>query len=76
MKITQVDKNFVIANMENDRLFRVLLCDDTHGNTGKNHYSARIKPVKNLSIADFTATCDDPKYGFILIEEDKTDDEL
>lgn len=70
MKITQVDKEYLIAHMEDNNLYRVLLCDDSHGNTGKTHYSARIKPMKNLSVADFTASIDNPSYGFIKIEED------
>ena len=70
MKITQVNKDYLVAHMEEDNLYRILLCDDSHGNTGKTHYSARIKPVKNLSVADFTDSIDSPKYGFIKIEED------
>ena len=69
MKVTQVDKEFVLANMREDNLYRLTLCDDTHGNTGRKHYSARIKPVKNLSIAEFTESIDNPAYGFIVIEE-------
>ena len=69
MKVTQVDKEFVLTNMREDNLYRLTLCDDTHGNTGRKHYSARIKPVKNLSIAEFTESIDNPAYGFIVIEE-------
>lgn len=77
MKITQVDNtSYLIAHMGDGNLYRIMLCDDTHGNTGRTHYSARIKPVKNLSIAEFTESIDNPKYGFIKIEEDKTNDEL
>lgn len=70
MKITQVDKDYLVAHMEEDNLYRILICDDSHGKTGKTHYSARIKPMKNLSVADFTASIDNPSYGFIKIEED------
>lgn len=70
MKITQVDKEFVISHMDSENLYRVMVCDDTHGNIGRKHYSARIKPVKNLSIAEFTESIDNPEYGFIKIEED------
>lgn len=69
MKITQVDnKSYLVTHMGDDNLYRVLLCDDSHGNTGKKHYSARIKPVKNLSVAEFTESIDNPSYGFIKIE--------
>lgn len=70
MKVTQVDKEYVVSNMDSDNLYRLLRCDDSHGNTGKKHYSARIKPVKNLSVGEFTESIDNPSYGFILIEED------
>lgn len=70
MKVTQVNKDYVVNNMDKDNLYRLLVCNDTHGNTGKNHYSARIKPVKNLSVAEFTESIDNPDYGFIVIEED------
>lgn len=71
MKITQVDNPaYLTAHMGDDDLYRILLCDDSHGNTGRKHYSARIKPVKNLSVAEFTESIDDSKYGFIKIEED------
>ena len=70
MKVTQVTKDYVLDNMRADNLYRLTLCDDSHGNTGKKHYSARIKPVKNLSIAEFTESIDNPAYGFIIIEEE------
>lgn len=70
MKITQVDKEFVISHMDSENLYRVMVCDDTHGKTGRKHYSARIKPVKNLSIAEFTESIDNSEYGFIKIEEE------
>lgn len=70
MKVTQVNKDYIVNNMDKDNLYRLLVCNDTHGNTGKNHYSARIKPVKNLSVAEFTESIDNPDYGFIVIEED------
>lgn len=70
MKITQVTKEYVVLHMDSDNLYRLMVCDDTHGNTGKKHYSARIKPVKNLSVAEFTESVDNPAYGFIIIEED------
>jgi hypothetical protein len=71
MKITQVTSEFVKDNMAMDNLYRILVCDDTHGNTGKNHYSARIKPVRNLSVEEFTDSINNPEFGFIRIEEDK-----
>lgn len=70
MKITQVNKDYLVTHMDEDNLYRVLICDDSHGKTGKTHYSARIMPVKNLSVADFTESVDNPAYGFIKIEED------
>lgn len=70
MKITQVNKDYLVTHMDEDNLYRVLICDDSHGKTGKTHYSARIKPVKNLSVADFTESVDNPAYGFIKIVED------
>ena len=74
MKVTQVDKSYVVSHMSSDNLYRVLVCDDSHGNTGKKHYSARIKPVKNLSVAEFTESVDNPDHAFIIIEEDKNND--
>ena len=70
MKITQVDRDYVVSHMESESLYRLLMCDDSHGKTGKKHYSARIKPVRNLSVAEFTESIDNPSYGFIVIEED------
>lgn len=70
MKITQVDKEYITTHMNSENLYRVLLCDDSHGNTGRKHYSARIKPFQNLSITELMESIDDPKYGFIKIEED------
>ena len=70
MKVTQVAKEYVISHMESDNLYRIMICDDTHGNTGRKHYSARIKPVKNLSVAEFTESVDNPDYGFIVIEKE------
>lgn len=70
MKVTQVNKDYVVSHMDSDNLYRLMICDDTHGNTGRKHYSARIKPVKNLSVAEFTESIDNPEYGFIVIEED------
>lgn len=70
MKVTQVNKEYVVSHMESENLYRLLMCDDTHGKTGKKHYSARIKPVRNLSVAEFTESIDNPAYGFIMIEED------
>ena len=43
MKVTQVSNEYVRNNLFEEGLFRVMLCDDTHGNTGKRHFSARIK---------------------------------
>jgi hypothetical protein len=71
MRITQVDNPaYLKKHMGDYGLYRILLCDDSHGNTGRKHYSARIKPVNNLSVAEFTESIDNPKYGFIKIEED------
>lgn len=70
MKVTQVDKEYVVSHMDSENLYRLLVCDDSHGKTGKKHYSARIKPVRNLSVAEFTESIDTENYGFILIEED------
>lgn len=71
MRVTQVDNiGYLKEHMGDDNLYRLVICDDTHGNTGRKHYSARIKPVKNLSVEEFTESMSNPKFGFIKIEED------
>lgn len=70
MRVTQVSSDYVAKNMDNDNLYRVFKCDDSHGNTGKKHYSVRLKPVRNMTIAEYTESIDNPMYGFIMVEEE------
>jgi len=73
MKIIQVDEDYVrdnlnIKGLANDTLYRLCLCDD--GNHGRSHKTLRLKPVKNLSVAELTESLEASNYAFILVEED------
>lgn len=70
MKIVQVSTKFVMENLKSDNIYRIMLCDDTKSTASKKHYSARIKPLKNLSVDELNESIDNPEYGFIIIEED------
>ena len=70
MKIIQVSTNFVMENLKSDNIYRIMLCDDTKSTASKKHYSARIKPLKNLSVEELNESLDNAVYGFILIEQE------
>lgn len=68
MKITQVSADYVREHMSDDRLYRLVICDD--GNYGKSHASVRMKSVRNLTIDEFEKSLESNQYGFILVEAD------
>lgn len=74
MKIVQVSNDVVrdnsIKNLGNPNLYRILVCDD--GNYGHRHLTARLKPIKNLTMDELTASFDDKNTAFIeVIMEDE-----
>ena len=67
MKVTQVSADFVKANYQDPRLYRLTACDD--GNYGKSHITARLKSVRRMTVEEVTEASDDnPKIAFVIIE--------
>lgn len=67
IKITQVTPEYVKEHLDDKNIYRILICDD--GNYGHSHAVARMKPLKNLTLEEFTESLKDGQYGFIVIEE-------
>ena len=69
MKITQVTTDFVREHLADTNIYRIIICDD--GNYGKSHKVARMKPLKNMTVEEFTASvAENAQCGFIVIGED------
>lgn len=67
LKITQVSADWIRDNIGDDRIYRILLCDD--GNYGHSHTVARMKPLKNMTIEEYNnSIAANGQYGFILVE--------
>lgn len=68
MKITQINCDSLNMAHIADNLYRITLCND--GKNSKYHLSARIKPVKNMTLEEFAESHDNPEYGFVRIEKE------
>lgn len=72
MKVVQLTIDEVKNNMNDSDIYRITVCDDTHGNSGKRHFSARLKPLKNMSIEEFNESLEnEDDFAFIKIYCDK-----
>lgn len=66
MKITQVNADYVKEHLDDPSIYRLTVCDD--GNYGHSHISARIKPLKSMTLDEFNKSIENENYGFIRIE--------
>lgn len=61
--VSQVSLEEVLKNPLDSKLFRICVCDD--GNYGKQHITARLKPVKNVVVGELIP---EDAYAYIRIE--------
>lgn len=72
MKITQISLDEVLNNITSPDIYRVCLCDDSNYGQRKKHFSARMRPVKNIPMIELFEHRDDPAYAYVVIDKDAT----